>query len=88
MKLLQEFYELKSNLLGNEDDILKNIEGSTIEETTTNIINWFMFNDVANDPNASSLSESRNVTVVSAKPQKGPKKRSQGSEENKKVISV
>ena len=88
MKLLQEFYELKFNLLGNEDDILKNIEGSTIEETKTNIINWFMFNDVGNNPKASSLFESRNVTTVSAKPQKGLKKRSQGSEEKQKVISV
>ena len=88
MNLLQEFYELKSNLLGNEDDILKNIEGSTIEETPTNIMNWFMFNDVANDPKASSLFESRNVTTVSAKPQKGLKKRSQGSEEKQKIISI
>ena len=88
MKLLQEFYELKFNLLGNEDDILKNIEGSTIEETTTNIINWFMFNDVANDPKASSRFESRNVTTVSAKHQKGLKKRSHGGEEKQKVISV
>ena len=85
MKLLQEFYELKFNLLKNEDDILKNIEGNTIEETTTNIINWFMFNDVANDPKASCLLESRNVTTVSAKPQKGLKKKSQASEEKQKL---
>ena len=74
--------------MGNEDDILKTIEGSTIEETTTNIITWFMFNDVANNPKASSRFESRNVTTVSAKPQKGLKKRSQGSEEKQKIISV
>ena len=72
MKLLQEFYELKSNLLGNEDDILKNIEGSTIEETTTNIINWFMFNDATNDPKASSLCESPLSKVLNHK--KGERK--------------
>ena len=88
MKLLQEFFELKFNLLKNEDNILKNIEGNTIEETTTNIINWFMFNDVADDSNISSLFESSNVTTVSAKPQKGLKKRKQGSEEKQKVTSV
>ena len=82
MKLLQEFYELKSNLLGNEENIIKSIEGSTIEEKTTNIINWFMFNGVANEPKISSLFESRNVTTVkSVKPRKGLKKRSHVSEE-------
>ena len=79
---------MKFNLLKNEDDILKNIEGNTIEETTTNIINWFVFNDVADDSNISSLFESSNVTPISVKRQKGSKKRRQGSEDKQKVTSI
>ena len=47
MQLLGEFYDLKSKLLESEENI-ENIEGRTIEEKTTNVINWFMFNDVSN----------------------------------------
>ena len=88
MKLLQEFYELKFNLLKNEDDILKNIEGNTIEETTTNLINWFIFNDVVDCSNISTLFESRYTTPINAKRQKGSKKRRQGSEDKQKVTSI
>ena len=79
---------MKFNLLKNEDDILKNIEGNTIEETTTNLINWFIFNDVADCSNISTLFESSNTTPINAKRQKGSKKRRQGSEDKQKVTSI
>ena len=75
MKLLGEFYDLKSKLLESEENIIKYIEGRSIEEKTINIINWFIFNDVSNEPKTSILFDSRNVdTINSGKHQKGTKK--------------
>ena len=37
MQLLGEFYDLKSKLLESEENIIKDIEGRTIEEKTTNL---------------------------------------------------
>ena len=39
MKLLAEFYDLKSNLLESEEKIVNDMKGKTIEEKTYNIIN-------------------------------------------------
>ena len=55
MKLLGEFYDLKSELLESKENIIKDIEGWSIEEKTTNIINWFMFHDISNEPKTSNL---------------------------------
>ena len=89
MKLLEEFYELKSNLLAKEESIIKGIEGETIEEKTTNILNWFMFNDTSNETTSSSLFESENVEAfVKVKPRKGLKKRSNVVDEKQQIISI
>ena len=50
MQLLGEFYDLKSKLLESEENIINNIEGKTIEEKTSNIIKWFMHNEVSDKP--------------------------------------
>ena len=72
MKLLEEFYELKSNRLAKEESIIKGIEGETIVEKTTNILNWFMFNDTSNGTTSLSLFESENVEAfVKVKPRTG-----------------
>ena len=47
VQLLREFFDLKSKLLENEEDEVNEIVGRTIEEKTTNIIEWFMHNDVS-----------------------------------------
>ena len=47
MELLGEFHELKSQLLENEEHMIKDIEGNTIEERTMNLITWFMHNDIS-----------------------------------------
>ena len=54
MQLLGEFYDLKSKLLENEEDIVNEIEGHTIEERTTNIIKWFMHNDASDNSKRST----------------------------------
>ena len=55
MKLLSEFYDLKSKLLENEAQIIKDMQGNTIEEKTSNIINWFMHNKMKKKPKKQSL---------------------------------
>ena len=50
MKLLSEFYHLKSKLLENEEKIINDIQGNSIEEKASNIINWFMHNEVKEKP--------------------------------------
>ena len=61
MKLLSEFYDLKSKLLENEEQIVKNMQGNSIEEKTVNIIDWFIHNEVKEKPksNPSSTSKSK-----------------------------
>jgi len=61
MKLLSEFYDLKSKLLENEEQIVKDIQGNSIEEKTVNIIDWFIHNEVKEKPksNPSSTSKSK-----------------------------
>ena len=46
MELLGVFYDLKSQLLENEEHIIKDIEGRIIEEKTSNAINWFIHNEI------------------------------------------
>ena len=59
MKLLSEFYDLKSKLLESEEKIINDIQGNSIEEKTSNIINWFMHNEATNKrkSNPSSISK-------------------------------
>ena len=52
------------------------------------MINWFIFNDVVDCSNISTLFESSNTTPINAKRQKGSKKRRQGSEDKQKVTSI
>ena len=42
MKLLSEFHDLKSKLFENEHQIIEQMQGNSIEEKTSNIIDWFM----------------------------------------------
>ena len=89
MKLLREFYDLKSELLENKENNITDIEGESIEEKTINIINWFMFNDISNEQKNSILFDSRNVnTINSGKQHKGAKKTSYEAEERQKSISI
>ena len=50
MKLLGEFYDLKSKLLESEEKIVNNMKGKTIEEKTYNIIKWFIHNEILDKP--------------------------------------
>ena len=59
MKLLSEFYDLKSKLLESEEKIINDIQGNSIEEKTSNIINWFMHNEVTNKPKSNPSSTSK-----------------------------
>ena len=49
IKLLGEFYDLKSDLLVSVEKII-NIKGKTIEEETFNIIKWFIHNEIPDKP--------------------------------------
>ena len=64
LQLLGEFYDLKSKLWESEENIINDTKGRTIEEKTTNVINWFMFNDVSNEPKTSTLFDSKTVDTV------------------------
>ena len=64
---IAEFQELKSQLLENEERIIKDIEGNTIEERTMNLITWFMHNDI------SDISEKPKSTTSFGKADKGMK---------------
>ena len=59
LKLLSEFYYLKSKLLENEEQIVKDMQGNSIEEKTVNIINWFMHNVVKEKPKSNSPASSK-----------------------------
>ena len=50
MQLLGEFYDLKSKLLESEENIICEIEGSTSEGKTFNIMKWFMHNNASISP--------------------------------------
>ena len=54
MQLLGELSDLKSKLLENEEDVVNEIEGRTIEGKMINIIKWFMHNDVSAKPRRST----------------------------------
>ena len=56
MKLLSEFYDLKSKLLENEEQIVKDMQGNSIEEKTVNIIDWFIHNEVKEKPKSNPSS--------------------------------
>ena len=67
MKLLPEFYDLKSKLLENEEKIINDIQGYSIEEKILNIINWFVHNEVKDKPktNPSSASKRKRGKMIS-----------------------
>ena len=50
MKLLGEFYDLKSNLLESEEKIVNNMKGNTIEAKTCNIIKRFIHKEIPDKP--------------------------------------
>ena len=64
MELLGVFYNLKSQLLENEEHIIKDIEGRTIEEKTTNVINWFMHNKMPDKPKSPTSFDSKAEKAV------------------------
>ena len=59
MKLLSEFYDLKSKLLENEDQIMEQMQGNSFKEKTSNIIDWFMHGEVKEQPIHNSSSKSK-----------------------------
>jgi len=59
MELLGVFYDLKSQLLENEEHIIEDIEGRTIEEKTTFVINWFIHNEIPDKPKSSTYFDSK-----------------------------
>ena len=61
VQLLGEFYDLKSKLLQREENIINNIEGRTVEEKTTNLIKWFMHNDVSDKLKSATAFDSKLV---------------------------
>ena len=73
MKLLSEFYDLKSKLLENEEQIIKDMQGNSIEEKTVNIIDWFIHNEVKEKPKSnpsSSKSKRKRGKIISTGNQK------------------
>ena len=50
MQLLGENYDLKSKLLESEEKIVDDMKGKTIEEQNSNIIKWFMHNEIPDKP--------------------------------------
>ena len=76
MELLGEFYDLKSQLLENEEHIIKDIEGRTTEEKTTNVITWFMHNEMDKPKSPTSFDSKADMAVKRTKPQKVASKRS------------
>ena len=59
MKLLSEFYDLKSKLLESEEQIVQQMQGNSIEEKTWNIIDWFMHATVREKPITTPSSKSK-----------------------------
>jgi hypothetical protein len=59
MKLLSEFYDLKSKLLEKEEQIVKDMHGNSIEEKTLNIIDWFIQEEVKEKPKSNPSSASK-----------------------------
>ena len=43
MQTLGEFYDLKSNTLEKEENIIGNIQGNTTEERTFKIVKWIFY---------------------------------------------
>ena len=85
MELLGEFHELKSQLLENEERIIKDIEGNTIEERTMNLITWFMHNDISDKPKSTISFEKADKGT---KPQKEKSKRSSNGPEKQRAIWI
>jgi len=59
MKLLSEFYDLKSKLLEKEEQIVKDMHGNSIEEKTLNIVDWFIQEEVKEKPKSNPSSASK-----------------------------
>ena len=50
---------LKSKLLESEERVINDILGNATEEKTSNIIDWFIHNDVPNKPKSNPSSASK-----------------------------
>ena len=59
MQLQGEFYDFKSKLLESKENIINDIEGKTIEEKNSNIIKWFMHNEVSDKPKSATSLDSK-----------------------------
>jgi len=89
MELLGEFHDLKSQLLENEELIIKGIKGRTIEEKTMNLISWFMHNEMPDKPKSPTSFDSKAEKAVKrTKPQNEASKRSYDGKEKQKAISI
>ena len=67
MKLLSEFYDLKSKLLESEEQIMEQMQGNSFEEKTSNIIDWFIHGEVREKPMTTPSSKSKPMTTPSSK---------------------
>jgi len=59
MKLFSEFYDLKSKLLENEDQIMEQMQGNSFEEKTSSVIDWFIHGKVREKPMTTPSSKSK-----------------------------
>ena len=50
MQTLGEFYDLKSNMLEKEENIISNTDGKSTEERTFKIVKWFVHNEASISP--------------------------------------
>ena len=50
IQMLGEFYDSKSNMLENEENIIGNIQGNTTEERPFKIVKWFIHNEASTSP--------------------------------------
>ena len=85
MELLGEFHDLKSQLLENEELIIKGIKGRTIEEKTMNLISWFMHNEMPDKPKSTISFDKADKRTKS---QKETGKRSYDGQEKQKAILI
>ena len=76
MKLLGEFYDLKSNLMASEEKIINDMKEKSIEEKSYDIISWFIHNEIPDKP----------ITTPSRRSKQ--KKGINDDEERNKAISI
>ena len=72
----------------NEERIIKDIEGKTIEERTMNLITWFMHNDISDISDKPKSTISFEKADKGTKPQKEKSKRSSNGPEKQRAIWI